>query len=140
MALVRPMFEIYIRGVWLNLRASDAELLKFQTGKLKREFAALITDIESHEGYNVGVLSDVKKGSWRAMNDYTHGGARQVIRRISSDSIASAYSDDQIREVLDFAGAVGYWATSEVAFLAKREDIAAALLEELKAGQGIRSK
>jgi hypothetical protein len=74
------------------------------------------------------------------MNDYTHGGARQVIRRITPNSIASAYADDEIREALEFAGAVGYWATSEVAFLAKREDIATALLEELKADQGIRLK
>ncbi len=139
MALVRPMFEIYIRGIWLNVCASDADLVKFQKGNLEREFAALITDIESHEGYSVGVLSQVKKSSWRGMNDYTHGGARQVMRRITPDSIASAYSDDQMREVLEFAGAVGYWATSEVAFLAKREDIAAALLEELKADRGVGS-
>ena len=140
MALVRPMFEIYIRGIWLNICASDADLDKFQRGKLDRKFAELISDIESHEGYGVGVLSQVKKSSWRAMNDYTHGGALQVIRRITPDSIASAYSAEQILEVFAFAGAVGYWATSEVAILAGREDIASELLEELKANKDIASK
>ena len=140
MALVRPMFEIYIRGIWLNICASDADLDKFQKGKLDRQFAEFISDIESHEGYNVGVLSEVKKSSWRAMNDYTHGGALQVIRRITPDSIASNYSDEQILEVIAFAGGVGYWATSEVALLARREDIATELLEELKVNNGVSSK
>jgi hypothetical protein len=140
MALVRPMFEIYIRGIWLNLCASNTDLEKFQNGKLDRKFAELINDIESHDGYSVGVLSDVKKSSWRAMNDYTHGGALQVIRRITPDSIASDYTDKQILEVLEFAGAVGYWATSEVALLARREDIARELLEELTVNKGVNSK
>jgi hypothetical protein len=132
MALVRPMFEIYIRGVWSHVCASDADLEKFQKCKVRREFAEFVSDIESHEGYNVGVLSRVKKRSWPAMNDYTHGGPLQVIRRITPDSIASQYSDEQISEVVAFAGAVGYWATSEVALFAGREDIATELLGELK--------
>src|SRR5271169_432882 len=110
MTLIRPMFEIYSRGIWLNICASDEDLDKFQKGKLHRKFADLINDIESHEGYDVGVLLHVKKSSWRAMNDYTHGGALQVIPRITSDSIASNYSDKQILKVIGFASAVGYWA------------------------------
>lgn len=78
MALVRPMYEIYIRAVWLHVCASDADLEKFQKGKLRREFGDLVGEIESHEGYNVGVLSRVKRTSWRAMNDYTHGGPLQI--------------------------------------------------------------
>ena len=133
MALVRPMFEIYIRGIWLHVCASDADLEIFQKGKLRREFAELVKDIESHDGYNVGVLSHVKNSSWSAMCDYTHGGPLQVIRRISPDSITSQYSDEQISEAIAFAGAIGYWATAEVALLAAREDIATQLLNELKA-------
>lgn len=140
MALVRPMFEIYIRGIWLNLCASNKGLEKFQNGKLDRKFAELINDIESHDGYSVGVLSNVKKSSWPEMNDYTHGGALQVIRRITPDSIASDYADEQILEVLEFASAVGYWATSEIALLSRREDIARELLEQLTMNKGVGSK
>jgi hypothetical protein len=131
-ALVRPMFEIYIRAIWLRLCASEIDLGRFQKGKLEKEFAELITDIESHEGYNIGVLSGVKKNSWRAMNDYTHGGPLQVIRRITEDSIASNYSGEEIQEIVTFAGTVGLLATSEISLLAGREDIATALLEEMK--------
>jgi hypothetical protein len=132
MALMRPMYEIYIRGVWLHVCASDAHLKEFQKGRLRRKFDSLVNDIEACEGYNVGVLSRIKQASWRAMNDYTHGGPLQIIRRITPEAIASEYSDDQIEEVLRFAGGIGYWATAEVALLAGREDIATALLDELK--------
>lgn len=131
-ALVRPMFEIYIRAIWLRLCASEIELRRFQKGKLEREFSALITDIESHEDYNIGVLSGIKKKSWRAMNDYTHGGPLQVIRRINEDSIASNYSGEEVQEIVTFAGTVGLLATSEISLLAGRVDIATALLEEMK--------
>ena len=131
-ALVRPMFEIYIRAIWLGHCASEIDLKRFQKGKLKKEFAELITDIESLEGYNVGVLSTVKKKSWGAMNDYTHGGPHQVIRRITEDSIAANYSGEEIQEIVTFAGTVGTLATSEISLLAGREDIATALLEEMK--------
>lgn len=132
LALVRPMFEIYVRAIWLGHCASEIDLERFQKGKLKKEFAELVSDVETHEGYNVGVLSDVKKKSWRTMNDYTHGGPRQVIRRITADSIASNYSTEEMQELVTFAGTVGLLATSEISLLAGREDIAAALLEELK--------
>ena len=34
MSPVRPMFEIYIRGIWLNICASNTDLDKLQKGKL----------------------------------------------------------------------------------------------------------
>lgn len=131
-ALVRPMFEIYVRAIWLGKRASAEDLLRFQGGKLKMEFAEMVADIELHEGYNVGVLSDVKMKSWRAMNDFTHGGPLQTMRRITEDSITSNYSDEEIQEVLAFSGAIGFLATSEIALLAGRDDIATVILEEMK--------
>ncbi len=132
LALVRPLFEIYVRAIWLGKCATDLDLGRFQKGKLEREFAGLVADIESHEGYNVGVISGVKKNSWRAMNDFTHGGPLQVIRRITADSIAANYSPQEVQEVVTFAGAIGLLATAEIALLAGREDIATALLEEMK--------
>ena len=132
MALVRPFFEIYIRGIWLGKCASDAELAAFQKGKIEKTFGDLVAEIERHEGYNVGVLAKVKKSSWSAMNDFTHGGALQVIRRITSDSITPNYPAEEVAEVLNFSGAIGLLSTSEVALLANRQDIATELLEEMK--------
>jgi hypothetical protein len=132
MALVRPLFEIYIRGIWLGKCASKDELAAFQKGKIDKSFSDLVAEIEGHEGYNVGVLAKVKKQSWSAMNDFTHGGALQVFRRITSDSITPNYAAEEVAELLNFSGAVGLLSTSEVALLANRQDIAVELLEEMK--------
>jgi hypothetical protein len=132
MALVRPLFEIHIRGIWLAKCASDPELMAFQKGKIDKSFGDLVAEIERHEGYNVGVFARVKQNSWSAMNDFTHGGALQVIRRITSDSITPNYAADEVAEVLTFSGAIGLLSTSEVALLAGRQDIAVELLDEMK--------
>ena len=131
MALVRPLFEIYVRGIWLGKCASEAELTAFQRGTIK-SFGALVEEIERHEGYNVGVLAEVKRNSWSAMNDFTHGGALQVFRRITSDSITPNYAFEEVTEALNFSGAIGLLSTSEVALLAGCQDLAAELLEEMK--------
>jgi Family of unknown function (DUF6988) len=133
LALVRPLFEIYMRGIWLSKCASESELTKFQKGKLDKNFGEMVAAIESHQGYNVGVLAEVKKNSWSAMNDFTHGGMLQVVRRITSDSITPNYTVEEIDHTITFAGAIGLLSTSEVALMAGREDIATALLEEMKA-------
>ena len=132
-ALVRPLFESYVRAIWLGKCANDSDLVRFQKGTLEKEFKDLVSDVEAHEGYNVGVISKVKNGSWRAMNDFTHGGPLQIIRRITADSIAANYADEEVAEAISFAGASGLLATSEIALLANRLDIATKLLEEMKA-------
>jgi hypothetical protein len=132
MALVRPLFETYVRGIWLGKCASESELKEFQKGKIDKTFGELVADIEGHEGYNVGVLAQVKKNSWSAMNDFTHGGVLQVIRRITADSITPNYTAEEIGETVTFAGAIGLLSTSEVALIAGRTDIASELLEEMK--------
>jgi len=135
MALGRPLFEIYVRGIWLGKCASESELTTFQKGKIDKTFADMVTEVEANEGYNVGVLGELKRNSWSAMNDFTHGGALQVVRRITGDSIAANYTADEILEALNFAGAIGILSTSEVAFIVGRQDIAFELLEEMKAAK-----
>jgi len=132
-ALVRPLFESYVRAIWLGKCANDSDLMRFQKGTLEKEFKDLVSDVEAHEGYNVGVISKVKSSSWRAMNDFTHGGPLQIIRRITKDEIVANYADEEVAEAISFAGAIGLLATSEIALLANRLDIATELLEEMKA-------
>lgn len=131
-ALVRPLFESYVRAIWLGKCAKDSDLVRFQEGKLEKEFGNLVSDVESHEGYSVGVISDVKRSSWRAMNDFTHGGPLQIIRRITEDSIVANYSDQEVEEAITFTGAIGLLATSEIALLAGHLGIATELLQEMK--------
>ena len=61
-ALVRAIFETYIRGAWLYHCASDADLELFQDDKFdqKKKIGRLIGDLEKFPGFDRGVLSKVK--------------------------------------------------------------------------------
>lgn len=60
-ALIRVLFESYVRGLWLNYCANDKEINEFKKGKMDKKFGKLIEDIEKIDGYNVGTLSSSKK-------------------------------------------------------------------------------
>ena len=93
-SLVRPTLETFVRGVWLLRCASDKEVENFAKDKIsEKSFGSLIKEIEARPGYDVGVLSKVKKEAWSAMCSYAHGGYLQAVRRVIPDQIPTNYTD-----------------------------------------------
>lgn len=131
-ALLRPLFEAYIRAVWLRYCASEIEIEKLKKGKLDKSFGELIEEIEKVEGYDVNVLSDIKSQSWRLMNDFTHGGISQAASRNSKGEIASNYPERDILGAIDFTIVTGLFATMEVANIIKNQEFAAKVVEKMK--------
>jgi hypothetical protein len=87
-ALLRCQFEALLRGVWFLRCATDTDIIKFIDGKnLDLKVNALISDVETTEGYKDGALKRYKTGKWKAMNDYTHGGFFQVSARTQGDEV-----------------------------------------------------
>lgn len=131
-ALVRLIFEAYIRGLWLLRCAILTELERFKLDTLNKEFGQLITEIENLDGYDVGILSRLKKASWGAMNSFTHSGFFQVVRRITEDSIESNYEEGEILDALNVANSFGLLSAIEMALMAKNEALANEILEKIK--------
>jgi hypothetical protein len=131
-ALVRLLFEAYIRGIWLHRCASDPELELYKAEKLDKSFGTLIEEIERIEGFEEGVLSDTKLKSWKAMNSYTHSGFMQISRRNTASTIEPNYTEDEILEALNFANAIGLLSALEISHLAKSEALAKSILEKAK--------
>src|SRR3990167_9583604 len=61
LALVRPMFEIYIRGIWIGQCASDAELERFRKGRIDKTFRQIMDEIESHDSGNISLRAKVTR-------------------------------------------------------------------------------
>ena len=137
-ALVRLLFEAYIRGIWLHRCASDSELDLFKAEKLDKSFGTFIEEIERIEGFEAGVLSDTKLKSWKAMNSYTHSGFMQIVRRNTASTIEPNYTEDEILEALNFANAIGLLSALEISHLARSEELANSILEQAK-GIGAKS-
>ena len=133
-ALARSMFEGYVRGIWLNKCATDAEVTRFLKGRLDPTFQQLIKDIEKEDGYTVGVISNAKKAGWTTLNGFTHTGSVQVTRRNSEDFIESNYPESDIEAVAGFVNATALLAGVEVACLSKTdsEPLARKFLAKMK--------
>ena len=104
--LVRCVFEAYIRAVWLHRCASDSELESFQNEKFLKKFDDMLSEIETMEGFDVGILSEVKKHWWSPMNSFTHCGYAQVARRYNDIAIVPDYDEEEIFEALRFVGTI----------------------------------
>jgi hypothetical protein len=131
-ALIRLLFEAYVRGVWLNYCASDKEIDKFKKGKLDKKFGELIKDIEKCDGYNGGTLSSAKKAGWEVMNSFTHSGFSQIIRRNTDSTIEPNYEIQEIEEAINFTNAIGLLSYLEISFLAKKAEFSIEILEKIK--------
>ena len=132
LALIRLAFESYVRGVWLHHCATEAELTKYTKDKLKKEFGALLGEIETVEAFTEGVLSAVKRRSWNAMNSFTHSGYSQAVRRNTTDSIEPNYEEHEILEALQFSNAIAMLAAIQIASMANNVELANDLLKKTK--------
>lgn len=121
-ALIRVMFEAYVRGVWIHRCATDQEIVRFASGELPC-FAELLRGVEAIEGFEDRVLSAAKQKSWKKMNDFMHSGHNHAMRRNKDTTIESAYSKQEILEVLGFANAIGLLSAFEIARLAESEKL-----------------
>lgn len=131
-ALSRPLFEAYIRAVWLRNCATSPEIEQFKKGKINKTFGALIEDIEKLQGYDVQVLSDIKNQSWAIMNDFTHGGILQALGRNKVDFIEPNYPEKNILGTINFAISIGLFLTMEVAHVVNDENFAHEVLEKME--------
>jgi len=131
-ALVRPLFETFVRGAWLRHCASEQQIDEYVRDRLERRFHQLIEDVEKVDGFQDGVLSGLKENAWRAMNSYTHGGIQQAGRRTSGAYIQPDYPPEEVIEVIKLAGSFALLAFQHIAFEGKRMDLAIEAKERLK--------
>jgi len=128
LALVRLLFESYIRGIWLHHCASDAEIELFSKDRFDGRFGHMLTAVEQIEQFNTGVLSDLKDCSWRAMNSYTHTGMLQVSQRQIEGCVGAGYSDGVLIEAVDFACSIACLVSIAICEIAGDAETSAAII------------
>lgn len=133
LALVRVLSEAVVRGLWLNACATEIELRKFKRGKLDKKFGAFIHDYESKIGTPEGVLSGFKLSAWTQLNDFTHTGFLQVSRRHKPGRLEASYPDQDLKNGLGVAGALGLIAAGQLIALAGRDDLVPLYFEKMSA-------
>ena len=134
-ALMRPLVDSFIRGVWLSRCASEEGLDKFQQGRLgkKHSFASLVVDVESFLGKRDTALSRLTGRSWNFMSDFTHTGFEHVTRRHSATHLGPNYPPAEIEQMIRSACTIGLLATVELVDLAGDRNLAQACKQRLTA-------
>jgi uncharacterized protein DUF6988 len=115
-ALLRSLFESYVRGVWFMKCACVRDVERFQEDRFKEgSFEERLKEIEKVDGDAHGGLLKLKDKGWGALNSYTHGGFRPVGRRFKGIQLMANYSESEILEVERMANAFAVLAVFQIA-------------------------
>lgn len=127
-ALLRCLFDAYLRGLWLRHCANDTQVTAVFRGN-EEPPKTMVAEIEAIPAFVGGVLSRIKKVNWRAMCDYMHTGGLHLQRWQSEDGIEPKFEPAELEECLNFAELFGAMATLELAQMSKTGDNGSAVLE-----------
>ncbi|MCK5545951.1 MAG: hypothetical protein KAI27_01170 [Rhodospirillaceae bacterium] len=128
-ALVRILYESYIRGIWLQHCATESQLTQFRNGTVPL-FHKLIEDIEKIDGFENGFLTEFKKNSWARMNGFVHTGVEQVVCRNTTDSIEPNYDKDEVIKSIDFSNGIACLSAIAICRLANDVSLAENILNK----------
>ena len=123
-ALVRPVYESLVRGLWLQHCATAEQVQSFSIGGRPPNVPTLLAAIMKTEAYSSGQLSAVYAKSWDVMCAYTHTGAQQVQPWNTGTAIEPNYSDADASEVLRCTGAFALLSIFGLAAIADNKDLA----------------
>jgi hypothetical protein len=130
LALVRVLFEAFIRGSWLARCATDEQLEHFLAhDDIPKTFDTLVVEVECAIGNQLGTLLALKRNAWGMMNSFTHTGMLQIACRNSEGTTGANYTADDVETALRLAGVLGLLSAIEMATTAGNEALALETLE-----------
>lgn len=127
MSLARPLFESYIRGVWLLAHASDEQVDAFVEGKCP-SFFNISEDIGNGLESGGAWIHANRDANLTSFHNLTHGGSEHVIRRNKECSVEPAYPERELESLVRFGIEVRIRIGAEILALMNDE----AAMEELR--------
>lgn len=112
MALLRPLLEAVIRGLWIARVATNEQVERFVTKGSDVSMSKMTKEIDAVTGMNSH--SALYKGGWSFLSSYTHTGEFQVQRWLKTQHVKSSYSEQELAELLKFASLAGTLASQAV--------------------------
>ena len=135
LALLRPLAESLVRGLWLLQCATEKDLKVFKKDNDDRAFgfSKLIRDIETNTGTPSGVLSAFRAASWSTLCSFTHTGFHQVSRRHSPGKVEENYSEAELAKTLGVAAALGLMAGGLIIHMSGKHELLQSFFERMSA-------
>ena len=92
--LARPLFECYVRCIWILESASKTNIKQFQNGKVPR-FNELLDLLETEANVHARWIRSTHK-NMKHFHDFTHGGIEHVLRRINKNVVEPQFPDNEL--------------------------------------------
>jgi hypothetical protein len=129
LALLRCLYECYIRGTWLFHCATDEQISDYAAGNDIPRISDLIGQMET-SGISVGnIVSEAHRQNWQTQTGLTHGGIQLAIQHLSSEAVEANCAEDEVIEALSYANAVAGLAAMQVAVIANDLEACERVLE-----------
>jgi hypothetical protein len=131
LALIRPLFEAYIRGMWLMHAASDDGIDRAGRDDFPNNINKLVSELEASG--KVGMLSELKKSSWNRLCSFTHTGYQQIGARLTTSGLGYGYQRDELLQALAWADGIAFMTVVAFANMTDNEPLATKALEQMRA-------
>lgn len=121
LALLRPCFEAFVRGLWL-VRGSDAtQFQHFEGGRDSKTVEQLLGDIKrkAKAGGEDVFLLETWKLSKDSLHQYTHTSYQLLVRRMDEELLETPIPHSEVADAIRFATATAMLASVEIAKLGK---------------------
>ncbi|GEM_PF-3318666 len=112
-ALLRPLVESIIRGLWLLHIATVAQVEEYVKLGTKLDMASMMKKLDSKAGLTA--YKSIYKSNWSALSAYTHTGELQVQRWLKTNDIEPSYPETEILELIRLSGLAAELAFQAVA-------------------------
>jgi hypothetical protein len=137
-ALMRVVFETYIRAMWISECANEKQVEIFinkdkvvSTEGKSIYFKDLVKAVEASYGLPA-YLSEIQTHVWSGLNSLTHSGNIQLARNFDGKTIRHCYDDELVNEVIDFSTMLTCLAFSGILDLANNKNVESVSRELLK--------
>ncbi len=96
-SLMRPQYEAFTRGLWVQFCAKDTQINSILSGKsFPKSNQEILDALSKIPRYEEGQLNHLCKIVWKKSHDFTHGGGVQASWHIGRQSIGSQYTRKEI--------------------------------------------
>lgn len=118
-ALVRPLFESFIRAAWIQHCACDEQIARLKKkDKFPLSLGEMLESVEKVKKWP-GTLGNIKKAALKNMHSYTHGGTQLVSRRFKNDELVHTIDNEEIDEVKKFVALIAFLSFNNIVVIAK---------------------
>lgn len=106
-ALLRPLMESYLRGMWLAKVATDHQIENLKNGTELPKSKQIAQALEDLGLCDKLILTNIVKDAWPVYCDFTHTGTRPIYTHMSETGISA---DIDVEMVNDFCIHCNMWA------------------------------